>query len=191
MHTLGSAPHRCLLGFSPNLRLVSSGVSRPSIWINFSMKISYQCRSGYPRDYLGVFKAKVCTAVLKDKLHCSRIVLLLCRHRTVMPKLFQSCFRTICPWAALNLNAAFNLRICGNREDFLSTDPLASGAHNPVAFAHTGPLIWIEAGQHTHTHTRTTALTHILLSSPKAFVSYTAYTQQPHALVIKIGAPSI
>lgn len=25
--------------------------------------------------------------------------------------------------AALTLNAAFNLRICGNREDFLSTDP--------------------------------------------------------------------
>ena len=33
--------------------------------------------------------------------------------------------------AALALDAAFNLRICGNREDFLSTDPLAPSVRNP------------------------------------------------------------
>lgn len=47
---------------------------------------------------------------------------------TVTGGLCQSSLRVVLsdPFAlgaALTLNAAFNLRICGNREDFLSTDP--------------------------------------------------------------------
>lgn len=38
--------------------------------------------------------------------------------------------------AALALDAAFNLWICGNREDFLSSDPLAPSVHNLVPFSH-------------------------------------------------------
>lgn len=49
--------------------------------------------------------------------------------------------------AALALDAAFNLWICGNREDFLSTDPMAPSVHNPVPFSHTALLTRIKAIQ--------------------------------------------
>lgn len=59
--------------------------------------------------------------------------------------------------AALALDAAFNLWICGNGEDFLSTDPLAPSVRNPVPFSHTALLTRIEessaagsVGEHTH-----------------------------------------
>lgn len=62
--------------------------------------------------------------------------------------------------AALALDTAFNLWICGNREDFLSADPLAPRVRNPVPFSHTALLTRIEESQYTaavsvgaHTHT--------------------------------------
>ncbi len=98
--------------------------------------------------------------------------------RRVMPDLSESrVFRPICPrGAALALDAAFNLWICGNREDFLSTDPLAPSVHNPAPFSHTALLTRIEESQYTaavsvgartHTHMVSPPLTHILL--PQAF----------------------
>lgn len=51
--------------------------------------------------------------------------------------------------AALALDAAFNLWICGNGEDFLSTDPMAPSVRNPVPFSHTALLTQIEEIQYT------------------------------------------
>lgn len=63
------------------------------------------------------------------------------------------------PRAALAPDVAFNLWICGNGEDFLSTDPLAPSVRNPVPFSHTALLTRIEESQYTaavsvgaHTH---------------------------------------
>lgn len=67
------------------------------------------------------------------------------------------------PGVALNRHAVCNLRICRNREDFLSTDPLASRAHNPAAFVRSHGPSDTDKGKpvhgrhceraHTHTHT--------------------------------------
>lgn len=82
--------------------------------------------------------------------------------------------------AALPLDAAFNLRICGNREDFLSTDPLAPSVHNPVPFSHTSLLTWIEESQYTaavsvgaHTHGQPCPDTH---TPPPKLLFHNAYT---------------
>lgn len=55
------------------------------------------------------------------------------------------------PGAALALDAAFNRWICGNREDFLSTDPLPPppSVRNPASFSHPALLTWIEESQCT------------------------------------------
>lgn len=85
--------------------------------------------------------------------------------------------------AALALDAAFNLRICGNREDFLSTDPLAPCVRNPLPFSHTALVTWIEAsrytaavsvGARTHTHMRL-GLPDTHTPPPKLFVSQGIY----------------
>lgn len=92
------------------------------------------------------------------------------------------------PGAALALDAAFNLWICGNREDFLSADPLAPSVRNPVPFSHTALLTRIEESQYTaaasvgaHTHMVSPALTHILLPPSfcfKAHILYHCYYNQ-------------
>lgn len=60
---------------------------------------------------------------------------------------------------ALPLDAMFNLWICGNREDFLSVDPLAPSVRNPVPLGCTALLTCIEESQYAtavsvgaHTH---------------------------------------
>lgn len=85
--------------------------------------------------------------------------------------------------AALALDTAFNLWICGNREDFLSTDPLAPSVRNPVPFSHTALLTQIEESQYTaavsvgaHTHMAFPALTHILLPPSFCFTGHILYS---------------
>lgn len=73
---------------------------------------------------------------------------------TVTGGLRQSSVRVVfsdpvAPGAVLALDTAFNLWICGNREDFLSTDPLAPSVRNPAPFSHTALLTWIEESQYT------------------------------------------
>lgn len=131
---------------------------------------------------------------LKGLYHVVRLkekpLTLICCHvlhsdRRVKLELFLSCVSD--PFAlraGLAFDAVFNLWICGNREDFLSTDPLAPSVHNPVPFSHTALLTWTEASQNTaavsvgaHTHAQS-RLTHI--PSPRAFVSQGIYcTVQP------------
>lgn len=103
-------------------------------------------------------------------------------------------FRPFALGAALALDTAFNLWICGNREDFLSTDPLAPSVRNPVPFGHTALLTRIEESQYTaavsaggaHTNTHMASPdTHI--SSPKLLFHY--YTA--HTTVIIISARDI
>lgn len=113
-----------------------------------------------------------------------------CGSRMVTPELSESrVFRPICPpGAALTLDAVFNLQICGNREDFLSTDPLASpSAHNPAAFAHTALLTRLGMSQYTasshrgDTCTRTHAQSRHTFPSPLklCFTGRTCATRPP------------
>lgn len=133
------------------------------------------------------------------KIH---FALTLPRGSTVTEGLSQSSLRVVFSdrfalREALALDAAFNLWICGNREDFLSNDPLAPSVRNPVPFSHTALLTRIAESQYTavvsvgaHTHMASPALTHILL--PQAFVSQDIHTtQHSQTTVIIISARDI
>lgn len=87
---------------------------------------------------------------LKERPLLSYVATWLHSDRRIKPKLFLSCVSNpFAPGAALAFDAMFNLWICGNREDFLSTDPLAPSVHNPVPFSHTALLTWMEERQNS------------------------------------------
>lgn len=123
---------------------------------------------------------------LKEKSLHSCVATRLRRDRRVKPNLSQSCVSDpLALRAVLALDATFNLWICGNREDFLSTDPLAPSVHNPVPFSHSAQLTWREESPNSegNTHTVSFALTHI--PSPEAVVQQPVYwAAQPRPVII-------
>ena len=136
----------------------------PAVGLTFQLRYHVSNTTRNPWMTRMYLKARLTRWDLK-RSHFART---LPRGSAVTGGLWQSSLRVVFsdPFAlgaALALDAAFNLRICGNREDFLSTDPLAPSVRNPVAFSHTGLLTWIEESQYTavsvgartHTHTHT------------------------------------
>lgn len=150
--------------------LISRCTAAPATGLTFQLRYHVSSISSNPRMTRTLLKSLLHAAGLKEKPLHSCVATRLRSDRRVKPKLSQSCVSDpLALGAALALDATFNLWICGNREDFLSTDPLAPSVHNPVPFSHTARLTRREESPDSGgTHTWPVALTHI--PSPEAFV---------------------
>lgn len=139
----------CVQFILPGRLFYPSLISLSCHRINFPIKISCSQHWPYPWDALDVFKSH-------RTLKISHAIYTLPHHHTDR-RLSQS-WRPLSvvfsdPFAlgiVLALDAAYNLWICGNREDFLSSDPLASSVHNPPTLSQRALLTRMEEGGPLH-----------------------------------------